>query len=60
MCGKGPRDLDIGQTDIAMAHFQGLCSAWQSLDNDDYYPQFLADEGLPIPLGKYKVQILAI
>jgi hypothetical protein len=55
MCGRGPYDLDVSETDMEMASFQGLCSAWEAIDQDNDFPKFLAEHPLPIPLGNIRL-----
>ncbi|ODN02412.1 Leucine-rich repeat-containing protein 34 [Orchesella cincta] len=50
MCGKGPLDLDVSETDMTMPGFQALCSAVQAVDEDDDYPKYLTKHKLPFTL----------
>jgi len=55
MCGKGPLDLDVSETDMTMPGFQALCSSFQAVDEDDDYPKYLTRHKLPFTLGAYLI-----
>ncbi|CAL8110532.1 unnamed protein product [Orchesella dallaii] len=50
MCGRGPLDLDVSETDMTMPGFQALCSSVQAVDEDDDYPKYLTKHKLPFTL----------
>jgi len=60
MCGRGPHDLDVGDTDIDVPSFQGLCSAWEAIDRDEDFPKYLTRHPLPISLGNTDIHYLFI